>query len=78
MIIVVCLSLCFAGASAGAERGSRLSQVNFDPHCDRVRAAKHATCDPPRILERRHGLAEIVERGTSVVAERRRVGCNCR
>ena len=31
-----------------------------------MRAAKHAPRDPFRILERRHGLAEIVERGTGV------------
>ena len=58
MIIVVCLSLCFAGA----ERGSRRSQVNFDPHCDRVRAAKHAPSNSIRVLERHNGLAEIVAR----------------
>ena len=40
---------------------------------DRVRAAEHAPRDPLRVLERRHGLAEIVERGASVWVERRRV-----
>ena len=41
---------------------------------ERVRAAEHAPRDPCRLLERRHGLAEIVERGAGVlVAERLRV-----
>ena len=48
---------------AGAERGSRLSQVILHRRCERMRATKHAPRGPPRLLERRHGLAEIVERG---------------
>jgi hypothetical protein len=31
-----------------------------------VRATEHASRDPFRLLERIHGLAEIVERGTGV------------
>ena len=57
---------------AGAERGSRVSQVVFNPPCGWVRASKHAPRNPTRVLERRHGLAEIVERGTVVLVERRR------
>ena len=41
--------------------------------CERVLAAKHAARDLCRVLERRHGLAEIVERGAGVLAERPRV-----
>ena len=54
------------GIFAGAERGSRGSQVALNQRCGRVCAAEHAPYDPFRILERRHGLAEIVERGTGV------------
>jgi len=32
-----------------------------------VRAAEHAPRDPFHVLERRHGLAEIVERGGGVL-----------
>ena len=39
-------------------------------------AAEHAPGDPLRLLERRHGLAEIVERGGGVLAERLRVAAN--
>ena len=46
---------------AGAERGSRDSQGPLHIHYDRVRATKHAPRDPFSVLERRHGLAEIVE-----------------
>ena len=56
------------GIFAGAEPGSRLSQANLDPFCGRVRASKHLLCGPLRLLERRHGLAEIVERGGGVLA----------
>ena len=41
--------------------------------CGRVRATEHAPRDPCRVLERRHGLAEIVERGVGVIVERLRV-----
>ena len=34
-----------------------------------MRAAKHAPRDPFRVLERRHGLAVIVERRAGVFAE---------
>jgi hypothetical protein len=57
---------------AGAETSLRDLQGTLNPRCDRVRAAKHASRDRFYLLERRHGLAEIVERGT-VLVERPRV-----
>ena len=38
-----------------------------------MRAAERAPSDPFHVLERRHGLVEIVDRGTGVHAERLRV-----
>ena len=64
------LSLC---TLAGAERGSRVLQGCPNIHCGRVRAAKDASHDPFRVLERRHALAEIVEGGGGVLVERHRV-----
>ena len=55
---------------AGAQHGSRVSQMALNVHCERVRAAEDASRDPFRVLERRHGLAEILERGGGVIAER--------
>ena len=43
-----------------------VSQAALNVHCERVRAAEHAPRDPCRVLERRHGFAEIVERGARV------------
>ena len=57
---------CFAGA----ERGSRVSQFVLNPFCDRMRAAEHTPRDPFCLLKRRHGLAQIVERGAVVSVER--------
>ena len=37
--------------------------------CERVRATEHAPHGPSRVLERIHGLAEIVKRGLVVVVE---------
>ena len=37
-----------------------------------MRAAEHAPRNPRRVLERRRGLAEIVERGVGVIAEHHR------
>ena len=48
---------------AGAERGSRLLQSGLNLLCGRVCTTEHASGGPFRILERRHGLVEIVERG---------------
>ena len=58
---------------AGAECLSRLSQSAPNSHCEGVLAAEHAPCGPCRVLERRHGLAEIAERGAVVFVERLRV-----
>ena len=58
---------------AGAERGSRVSHFVLNYLCDRVRATKNSPRDPFRVFERRHGLAEVVERGGVVSVERRRV-----
>ena len=38
-----------------------------------MRATEHAPRNPFYVLERRHGLAEIVERGGGVFVERRRL-----
>ena len=51
---------------AGLEHGSRVSKIALKCSCERVRATEHATRNPYRVLERRHGLAEIVERGAVV------------
>ena len=58
---------------AGAEQGSGVSEVFLNPRCGRVRAAKYAPRSPCHVLERCHGLADIVERGAVVVVERLRV-----
>ena len=60
-------------AFAGAERDSRYLQIALNVHCERVRAAQHAVRYPVRVLERRQGLAEIIERRAVVIAECRRV-----
>ena len=60
---------------AGAERGSRLLQIAINGRCERVRATEHAPRSPFHLLERRRGLAEIVERGVRVCVERPRVVC---
>ena len=58
---------------AGAKRRSRVLQIALNPGCGWVRNAEHTPPDPIRVLERRHGLADIIERGAGVIAERRRV-----
>jgi hypothetical protein len=45
----------------------------LDAHCDRMCAAEHAPRGPFGLLERRHGLAEVLECGAFVIVERRRV-----
>ena len=45
----------------------------LNPRCGRVSATEHAPRDPFRVLERRHGLVEIVGRGVGIPAERHRV-----
>ena len=49
------------------ERVSRVLQFVLNIKCDWVRATHHAPRDPSRVLERLHGLAEIVERGAGVL-----------
>ena len=61
------------GVFAGAERGLRVSQMELNSFCGWVRATEHSPRGPFRFLERRHGLAEIVERGAVVFVERPRV-----
>ena len=58
---------------AGAERGSRLLQELLDLRYARVKFTEHAPDNPCRVLERRHGLVEIGERGGVVHVERSRV-----
>ena len=64
---------CLQTSVAGAEYGSRVSQINRNRRDERVRAAQHAPRDPFRVLERIHGLAEIAERGVGVPVEHPRV-----
>ena len=52
---------------AGAERGSRFSQFVLDLRRERMRSAKHAQRSPFQLLERGHGLAEVVERGAGIL-----------
>ena len=71
MIFVSLLSLQSARRRlAGAEHGLRDSQFALNVQCERVGAAEHAPRGPRRVLERRHGLAEIVERSTGVLGKR--------
>ena len=75
-MLVVCLVLSLRAPRrrlAGAERGSCVVQDALKSSCCRVRAAEHAPCNPFRVLERRDGLAEMVERGGGVQVERPRV-----
>ena len=58
---------------AGAERCTRVSQVDLNSLCERVSATEHAPRDPFRRFEDRHGLAKTVERGARVLVERLRV-----
>ena len=74
MIVDVLSSLCIIRRRlAGAEHGTRVSQGSLNCRCERMRATHHAPGRPFRLLERRHGLAEIVERGGGVFAECTRV-----
>ena len=65
-----CLFLPILWRLAGGERGSRLSQADLDHLCERVRPSKHAPRGPFRLLERRHGLAEIVDGGAHPFTKR--------
>ena len=52
---------------------SRDLQAALNARCDRVRGTEDAPSCTFQLLEHRHGLAEIVERGVGVPAERLRV-----
>ena len=52
------------------ERGSRVVQILRKTSCGRMRPPEHAARGPLHFLERRHGLAEIFERGGGVEVER--------
>ena len=58
---------------AGGEHCSCDLQMALHFLCERMRATEHAPRDPFYVFEHRHGLAEIVERGAGVLAERPRV-----
>ena len=60
---------CFAGA----EGFVHASQASANVHGEWVFAAEDAPGGPYRVLERREGLAEIVEGGALVPVERLRV-----
>ncbi len=55
---------------AGAELCSHFAQIAPDAFCSRVRATEHASRDPFNVLERRHGLAEIVDGGAHPFTKR--------
>ena len=71
MLILICASMAYLGLLlfAGVERGSRASQVVLNCRRGRVRAAEYAPRGPFRLLERRHGFAEIVERRAVILVE---------
>ena len=48
----------------------RFSQIALNPRNERMRATEYAPRGPFHVLKRRHGLAEIVERGAGVHVER--------
>ena len=52
---------------------TRVLQIGLNRTCHRMRASEHAPRGRHHILERRHGLAQIVERGGAVLVERLRV-----
>ena len=66
-VVYLCNYWIFLRAPAGAERCSRLLQKALNRLRRRMRAAEHAARGPSYLLERRHGLAEIVARGGGVL-----------
>ena len=71
MFNVVCLFVTLSSPGrrrrlAGAERGLRFSQLGLHTRRERMRAAEHAPRGRSYLLERRHGLAEMVERRARV------------
>ena len=69
------LSLGARRRSSGApgQRLARLFQRPLDFGSLGMRPAEYALPQPCHVLERLHGLAEILERGTSIQVERQRV-----
>ena len=71
-----CLMFLLGCAIAGVEFDanapclSRRFQIPLNLNCARVRTTEDAPHDPCRVLERRHCLAEIIERGVGVLVER--------
>ena len=55
-----------------AEHGSRLFQGIIHGRRERVLATQDTPCDPICVLEHLHGRADIVERGSGILVERRR------
>ena len=55
---------------AGVAHRSRVSQIELNVFCERVRAAEHAPRDQFYFLEPLNCLAEIVERGGGVLVLR--------
>ena len=70
LVDFLCQVLCRLPCFVVAEVGSRLSQFDRNLCCERVRHTEYAPRDPLHVLERRHGLAQIVERGAGVKVER--------
>ena len=60
---------CLGTRFAGAENGSRVLQVFRRGLGGRMRAAENAPRGPFGVLERRHCLADIVERGAGVLVK---------
>ena len=63
----------FSGQPVGVERVSRVLKFARNINCDWVRVTEYAPRGLVRVFERRHGLAELVERGVRVSVERLRV-----
>ena len=61
------------GRLAGIEGCSRILQIALNICYERVRATEHALRGPRRLHQDCHCLAEMVERGSIVTKERRRV-----
>ena len=55
---------------AGVEHESRALQIALNCRRRGVRTTEHASRGPRHVFERGHGLADIVERGDVVLAER--------
>ena len=62
----------FKRFSEGFEPCECLSQPKLSRPYERVRAAEHAPRYPSSVLERRHGLTEVVERRAFVISRSRR------